>query len=93
MSFIWGHWYPGFGSLVTSPLGFKARGGSALFTFCGGECNVHSPRSTSDATLADLLAAGAQLVLSPHTVAEVKFSRIRTRALRISVSQTVYQLS
>ena len=45
---------------MTSPLGFKARVGSALFTFCGGKCNVHSPRSTSGATLADLLAAGAQ---------------------------------
>ena len=40
--------------------------------FCRSECNVHSPRSTSGATLADLLAAGAQLVLSPHTVAEVR---------------------
>ena len=31
MSFFWGHWYPCFGFLVTSPLGFKARVGSALF--------------------------------------------------------------
>ena len=67
-----GHWYPCFGFLVTSPLGFKARVGSALFASCGGECNVHSPRSTSGATLAELLVAGAQLVLSPHTVAEVR---------------------
>ena len=29
---FWGHWYPCFGFLVTSPLGFKARVGSALFT-------------------------------------------------------------
>ena len=72
MSFFWGHWYSCFGFLVTSPLGFKARVGSALFAFCGGECNVHSPRSTSGATLADLLAAGAQPVLSPYTVAEVR---------------------
>ena len=28
---FWGHWYPCFGFLVTSPLGFKARVGSALF--------------------------------------------------------------
>ena len=68
---------PFLGSLVplfwiSSPLGFKARVGSALFAFCGGECNVHSLRSTSGATLADLLAAGAQLVLSPHTVSEVR---------------------
>ena len=52
-----GHWYSCFGFLVTSPLGFKARVGSALFTFCRGKCNVHSPRSTSGATHADLLAA------------------------------------
>ena len=66
-----GHWYPCFGFLVTSPLGFKARVGSALFAFCGGECNVHSPRSTSGATCADLLVAGAQPVTSPHACAEV----------------------
>ena len=29
---FWGHWYPCFGILVTSPLGFKARVGSALFS-------------------------------------------------------------
>ena len=69
---FWGHWYPCFGFLVTSPLGFKARVGSALFAiFCGGECNVHSPRFTSGATLADHLAAGAQPVTSPHACAEV----------------------
>ena len=60
------------GFLVTSPLVFKARVGSALFTFCRGECNVHSLRSTSGVTLADLLVAGKQPVLSPHTVAEVR---------------------
>ena len=27
--------------------------------FCGGECNVHSPRSTSGATCADLLVVGS----------------------------------
>ena len=69
---FWGHWYPCFGFLVTSPLGFKARVGSALFAiFCGGKCNIHSPRFTSGATLADLLAAGAQPVTSPHACAEV----------------------
>ena len=72
MSFFGAHWYPCFGFLVTSPLGFKAREGSALFAFCKGKCNVHSPRSTSGARLADLLAAGAQPVLSSHTVAEVR---------------------
>ena len=54
-SFFGSHWYPSFGFLVTSPLGFKARVGSALFAFFrGGECNVHSLRSTSGATHANL---------------------------------------
>ena len=39
MSFFWGHWYPCFGFLVTSPLGFKARVGSALFAIFA-EANV-----------------------------------------------------
>ena len=30
---FWGHSYPCFGFLVRSPLGFKARVGSALFDF------------------------------------------------------------
>ena len=34
-SFLWGHWYPCFGLLVTSPLCFKARVSSALFTLGG----------------------------------------------------------
>ena len=53
-----------------SPLGFKARVCSTLF-FCRGKCNVNSLRSTSDATHADLLAAGTQPVTSPHECAEV----------------------
>ena len=57
---FWDHWYPCFGILVTSPLGFKARVGSALFNFfCSSECNVHFPRFTSGATCADLLAASS----------------------------------
>ena len=35
---------------MTFPLGFKAGVGSALFALCGGECNVHSLRSTYGAT-------------------------------------------
>ena len=35
-SFLWGHWYPYFGLLVTSSLGFKARVGSALFKLSRG---------------------------------------------------------
>ena len=43
-SFLWGHWYPCFGLLVTSPLGFKARVGSALFTLGGGvQVALHVP--------------------------------------------------
>ena len=59
MSFFGVTGTPVFGFLVTSPLGFKARVGSALFAFFGGECNVHSLRSTSGATHADLLVAGS----------------------------------
>ena len=44
------HWHLCFGFMVMSPLGFKVRVDSALFTFCRGEYNVHSPRSTSGAT-------------------------------------------
>ena len=52
--------------------GFQSQSGFCLIRyFCGGKCNVHSPRFTSGATLADLLAAGAQLVTSPHACAEV----------------------
>ena len=39
MSFFWGHWYPCFGFLVMSPLGFKARVSSALFAIFA-EANV-----------------------------------------------------
>ena len=44
---FWGHFYPCFGFLVVSPLGFKARAGSALFEL----------QSTSGATPGDLLKA------------------------------------
>ena len=88
-----GHWYPCFGFLVMSPLGFKARVGSALFAFCGGKCNVHSPRSTSGATHADLLAASIAASPVPTYCCRGEVAGIRTHALRISVSQTLYQLS
>ena len=43
-SFLWGHWYPCFGLLVTSPLGFKAKVGSALFALGGGvQVTLHIP--------------------------------------------------
>ena len=64
--------------------GFQSQSGFCLIRyFCGGECNVRSPRFTCGATLADLLAAGAQLVTSPHACAEVglgnRTDRRRTR--------------
>ena len=37
-SFLWDHWYPCFGLLVTSPLGFKARVGSLIHTWWGHMC-------------------------------------------------------
>ena len=53
MSFLWGHWYPCFGLLVTSALGFKARVDSlACFLAC-----MLFLRFTSGATPADLLTA------------------------------------
>ena len=52
--------------------GFQSQSGFCLIRyFCAGECNVHSPRFTSGATLADLLAAGTQPITSPHACAEV----------------------
>ena len=48
---------PCFGLLVTSPLVFKARMGSALFALGRGVCVAHSLRFTSGATPAHLLAA------------------------------------
>ena len=77
---------PFLGPLVTFPLGFKARVGSALFAFCGGECNIHSPRSTSGATHADLLVAGIAASPVPTYCCRGEVARIRTGALRISVN-------
>ena len=52
--------------------GFQSQSGFCLIRyFYRGECNVHSPRFTSGATLASLLAAGMQPVTSPHACAEV----------------------
>ena len=48
---------------MTSPLGFKARVGSALFELCGGVRDIHSLRFTSGATpllvyIASIAASG-----------------------------------
>ena len=86
-----GHWYPCFGLLVKSPLGFKARVGSSLFAFYRGKCNVYCLRSTSSATHTDLLAASIATSPVPTYCCRGEVARIQTHALRISVSQTLYQ--
>ena len=68
---FWGHCYPCFRFLwhllwVSKPEWILPY---SLF-LCGGECNVHSPRSTSY-THANLSTAGAQPVTSLHACAEV----------------------
>ena len=64
---LWGHWYPCFGFLVMSPLGFKVRVGSLIHTWWRHICDVHSLRFTSGATPADLLTASmAASRYSPH---------------------------
>ena len=71
---LWGHWYtPVFGLLVTSPLGFKARVGSALFALGGGICDIRCLRFTSGVTPlpvynASIAASGLPLM---HVSAEV----------------------
>ena len=62
------------------------------YSHCKGERNVCSLRSTSDAIHADLLEVGLPPVLSTYCCTG-EVAGIRTRALRISVSQTLYQLS
>ena len=52
--------------------GFQSQSGFHLIRyFCRGKCNIHSPRFTSGATLANLLVGGAQPVTSPHACTEV----------------------
>ena len=64
-------WVPLFWISGDVSSGFQSQSGLP-YSHCGGERNVRSLRSTSGATLADLLAASTQPVLSPHTVAEVR---------------------
>ena len=55
-----------------SPLGFKARVGSALFTIFVEADVMYIPQDSPLVLyIADLLAAGAQPVTSPHACAEV----------------------
>ena len=51
--------------------GLQSQSGFCLFhLFCRGECNIHSPRSTSCATPANLLMVNITAVTSPHASAE-----------------------
>ena len=63
---LWGHWYPCFGLLVTSPMGFKARVGSALFALGGGVRNIHSLWFTSGATPLPVYNASIAASHLPH---------------------------
>ena len=67
-NFLWGHCYPCYGLLVTSPLGFKARVLSVLFPLGRGVYLVRSLRFISGATPANLLAASmaAELISSTY---------------------------
>ena len=61
------HWYPYFGLLVTSPLGFKAKVGSALFELSGGvRVRLHIPWD-SPLTAILLAASMAAEPILPHT--------------------------
>ena len=52
--------------LVMSPLGFKARVGSALFELCGGICDIRSLRFTSGATPLPVYNASIAASCLPH---------------------------
>ena len=76
---LWGHWHPYFGFLVMSPLGFKARVGSALFA-----CYMYvicSLRYTSGAT--HLLAASSAAGHFPKCISRggtwIGFERVIAR--------------
>ena len=63
---FWGHWYPCFRLLVMSPLGFKARVGSALFELCRGVHDICSLRFTSGATPLPVYIASIAASRFPH---------------------------
>ena len=58
--------FPCFELLVTSPLGFKARVGSALFELCGGIRDISSLRFTSGATPLPVYIASIAAGRFPH---------------------------
>ena len=59
---------------MTSPLGFKARVGAALFELCGGVRDIHSLRFTSGATPRPVYIANIAAGHFPdmHVSAEVR---------------------
>ena len=63
---LWGRWYPCFGLQLTSPLGFKARVGSALFALGRGIRNIHSLRFTSGVTPLPVYNASIAASHLPH---------------------------
>ena len=75
---LWGHWYPCFGLLVTSPLGFKAEW-AALFALIRAIHDVCTLKFTFGATPANLLmtSMGAGHFPQMYISAEVGF-RIRS---------------
>ena len=60
---FWGPLVPLFWISGDVSSGFQSQSGFCLI--CRGECNVHSPRSTSGARCSNLLAAGMPKVTSP----------------------------
>ena len=65
--------------------GFQSQSGFCLICyFCRGECNVHSPRFTSGATLADLLAASVQP--ENNGICAIILNRYSTRSRHVFLS-------
>ena len=93
-SFLWGHWYPCFGLLETSPYSFKARVGSLLPG--RGVYVTYSLRFTSGETPADLLVASMAAELSlPHTCEALVGleTQLSCRHLQCEIRKTLYRMS
>ena len=83
---FWGHWYPCFGFMVTSSLGFKARVGSALFAIFV-EVDVMYIPQDSPLVLHMLTSCqpAAQPITSPHACAEMGRAIARTEDERATI--------
>ena len=87
---FWGHWYPCFGFLVTSPLGFKARVGCLIRI---AEANVmYVPEIHLWCYTCQPLGGRHAAGPVPTYCCRGEVAGIRTRALRISVSQMLSEL-